>query len=143
MTTLTETAWASAIKCITWKYAKITLGKYQNKLSYIILWSESDIISRNSDMNELSKFYRNIIWLDRIYSSNLTHINCTMAHSFLCCVHRNILQGRIQGVSCVSMDTVNIIGNNWKKINIYYYYPVRKGQWMVWNYFNVFILVGL
>ena len=36
-------------------------------------------------------------------------------------------QGRIQGVSDVSMDTVNILGKNRKKINIYYYYPVRKG----------------
>ena len=48
----------------------------------------------------------------------------------------------IQGVFCVSMDTVNILGKNWKKINIYHYYPVKKGQAMVGNYFNVFRLVG-
>ena len=40
-------------------------------------------------------------------------------------------QRRVQGVSCVFMDTVNILGV------IYYYYPVRKGQVMVGNYFNV------
>ena len=45
-------------------------------------------------------------------------------------------------VSYVSMDTVNIIGENGNKINIYYYYPVRKGQVMVGNYFNVCRLVG-
>ena len=46
-------------------------------------------------------------------------------------------QGRIQGVSCVSMDTVNIISKK-RKINVYFYYPVRIGQVMVGNYFNDF-----
>ena len=51
-------------------------------------------------------------------------------------------QGQIQGVSRIFIDTANVLGKNWKKINIYYYYPIRKGQVIFGNYFNVFKLVG-
>ena len=40
-----------------------------------------------------------------------------------------------------SMDTVNILSINWKKIIFYCYYSFRKGQVMVGNYSNVFRLV--
>ena len=41
-------------------------------------------------------------------------------------------QGRIQGVSCISIDTANVLSKKReKKINIYYYYSDIKGkEWL-------------
>ena len=58
-------------------------------------------------------------------------------------MHACYTQELIHGASCISMDTVNILDKNCKKINIYYYYPVRKGQVMVENQLKVLDQQGI
>ena len=107
------------------------------------------VIHVNCDATFLMKTFEisQILWNFLLKKAKL-HVHIwlfsTLIHRFLrWSVHARslLLQGRIHGVSCVFMDAVKILGKL-KKINVYYHIPVRKGQVMVGNYFNVFRLVG-
>ena len=94
------------------------------------------VIHVNCDATVLMKTFEisQIIWNFLLKKAKL-HVHIwlfsTLIHRFLrWSVHARslLLQGRIQGVKCVSTNTVNVLGKDWKK-KLLPYSSKKKGKW--------------